>query len=181
MGHFGEKRFQLFKVTGGSYLQLNSFIPMDDVATQRKRLRVNNVNVALFGSHVKPFTAHRKMDICDAGDDGSVELWKEKGEINFLLKSLNEWTARLFLTFLFETSNNAQRSEFSSESSRSEVYRRLLPSPSLPRSPGIRFGWRRTQTRPRDVHEHRRLVDPIFDKWEDEKWVSRRLSISSAA
>jgi hypothetical protein len=37
---------------------------MNDVTTQGKRLSVNNVNVALFGSHIKPFAAHRKMNAC---------------------------------------------------------------------------------------------------------------------
>jgi hypothetical protein len=48
---------------------------------------VNNVNVALFSAHIKPFAAHRKMNICDAVYGGREEEKEErkKAEINFHL------------------------------------------------------------------------------------------------
>lgn len=52
---------------------------MDDVATQSKWFGVNNMYIAFFSAHIKPFTAHRKMNVCD-----TVGEWRI---LNFLLFS----------------------------------------------------------------------------------------------
>lgn len=91
---------------------------------------MNNVNVALFSSHIKPFAAHRKMNVCDAVSARTRFYEKErqerkKGEIVLFVLSRSRQERcenkieALQPTFPSGTSNNARRSEFSSDNSRS--------------------------------------------------------------
>lgn len=108
------------------YLQFNSFVPMDYVATQSKWFGVNNMYIAFFSAHIKPFTAHRKMNVCD-----TVGEWRI---LNFFTVFSSSCTFGS-LTFLAETLANALQLDFSFDSSKSGSYRPLWPSRMCPRSP----------------------------------------------
>jgi len=76
-------------------LQLDGFVPVDDVSRQGEALHVDDVDVAFFRSDVEPFGLERQVE----ADDPKLEKKRrrEKREIINLAFSKNQYANRIWM------------------------------------------------------------------------------------
>lgn len=143
------------------YSHFNCFIPVNNISTKCKCIYVNDVYVTLLGAHVQPFAAYGQMYASDPAKQTNTYTFTIYNVL-YIYSSIQsiQPVQLVIVTVRAEIWDSAQCVGSFGVCSTSEWCHRRSRWPGHPRWPEIGQRARRTRTRPRVWHVHRRRVGP---------------------